>query len=100
MKTIRLMGHAGSDIEIGYNSKKNIENNEFNDPLLHSSRILIHNKCLSKDDILKLYEHTREIVNHVCEEASIRPKLNTSEVSCNQFYQIQDNVFHQQFQRG
>ena len=78
MKTIRLMGHAGSDIEIGYNSKKNIENNEFNDPLLHSSRILIHNKCLSKDDILKLYEHTREVVNHVCEEASIRPKLNTS----------------------
>ena len=72
------MGHAGSDIEIGYNSKKNIENNEFNDPLLHSSRILIHNKCLSKDDILKLYEHTREVVNHVCEEASIRPKLNTS----------------------
>ena len=58
MKTIRLMGHAGSDIEIGYNSKKNIENNEFNDPLLHSSRILIHNKCLSKDDILNLYEHT------------------------------------------
>ena len=78
MKTIRLMGHAGSDIEIGYNSKKNIENNEFNDPLLHSSRILIHNKCLSKDDILNLYEHTREVVNHVCEEASIRPKLNTS----------------------
>ena len=78
MKTIRLMGHAGSDIEIGYNSKKNIEYNEFNDPLLHSSRILIHNKCLSKDDILKLYEHTREVVNHVCEEASIRPKLNTS----------------------
>ena len=78
MKTIRLMGHAGSDIEIGYNSKKNIENNEFNDPLLHSSRILIHNKCLSKDEILNLYEHTREIVNHVCEEASIRPKLNTA----------------------
>ena len=78
MKTIRLMGHAGSDIEIGYNSKKNIENNEFNDPLLHSSRILIHNKCLSKDEILNLYENTREIVNHVCEEASIRPKLNTS----------------------
>jgi len=78
MKTIRLMGHAGSDIEFGYNSKENIEQNEFNDPLLHSSRILINNKCLSKDDIIKLYEHSREIVNHVFEEASIRPKLNTS----------------------
>lgn len=78
MKTIRLMGHAGSDIEFGYNSKENIEYNEFNDPLLHSSRILIHNKCLSKDEILKLYEHTREVVKHVCDEASIRPKLTTS----------------------
>lgn len=78
MKTIRLMGHAGSDIEFGYNSKENIEQNEFNDPLLYSSRILINNKCLSKDEILKLYEHSREIVNYVFEEASIGPKLNTS----------------------
>ncbi|RZP29549.1 MFS transporter [bacterium] len=78
MKTIRLMGHAGSDIEFGYNSKENIEQNEFNDPLLHSSRILINNKSLSKDDILKLYEHSREVVNHVCDEAAIRPKLDTS----------------------
>ena len=78
MKTIRLMGHAGSDIEFGYNSKENIEQNEFNDPLLHSSRILINNKSLSKDEILKLYEYSREVVNHVCEEAAIRPKLDTS----------------------
>ena len=78
MKTIRLMGHAGSDIEFGYNSKENIEKNEFNDPLLHTSRILINNKCLSKDDILKLYEYSRKLVNHVCEEASIKPKLKTS----------------------
>ena len=48
------------------------------DRLLHTSRILINNKCLSKDDILKLYEDSRKLVNHVCEEASIKPKLKTS----------------------
>ena len=41
MKTIRLMGHAGSDVEIGYKSLKEIEKIESNDPLLHSARILI-----------------------------------------------------------
>ena len=44
MKTIRLMGHAGSDVEIGYKSLKEIEKIESNDPLLHSARILINNK--------------------------------------------------------
>ena len=78
MNTIRLMGHAGSDIEFGYNSQMDIEKNEFNDPLLHSSRILIHNKCLSKDDILNLYEHARETVNYACDEASCKPKLITA----------------------
>ena len=50
------MGHAGSDVEIGYRSIFDIESTEFNDPLLHSARILIENKCLSGDDILKIYE--------------------------------------------
>jgi len=78
MKTIRLMGHAGSDLEIGYKSLKEIEKNEFNDPLLHSSRILIENGCLSKDDIISIYENSREQINHVFDHATLRPKLKTS----------------------
>ena len=34
MKTVRLMGHAGSDIEVGYKSLNEIESTEFNDPCL------------------------------------------------------------------
>ena len=75
MKTVRLMGHAGSDIEIGYRALKDVESNEFNDPLLHSARILINNKCLPKEDILKLYELSRERVNHIFNESTERPKL-------------------------
>ena len=75
MKTVRLMGHAGSDIEIGYRTLKDVESNEFNDPLLHSARILINNKCLPKEDILKLYELSRERVNHIFNESTERPKL-------------------------
>ncbi len=79
MKTIRLMGHAGSDIESGYHKQETIEKTEFNDPLLHSSRILIQNRCLSADDILNLYESARRTINHVCESAAKRPKLKTAE---------------------
>ena len=41
MKTIRLMGHAGSDIEVGYKSLSEIERIESDDPLLHSARIML-----------------------------------------------------------
>jgi len=78
MKTVRLMGHAGSDVEIGYQEIKDIENAEFNDPILHSSRILIENKCLSKEEIIKLYENSRDRVSHVFDAATLRPTLNNS----------------------
>ena len=78
MKTVRLMGHAGSDVEIGYQKIKDIENAEFNDPILHSSRILIENKCLSKEEILSLYKKSRDRVSHVFDTATVRPTIKDS----------------------
>ncbi|GIS72488.1 MAG: hypothetical protein CM1200mP10_20650 [Candidatus Neomarinimicrobiota bacterium] len=94
MKTIRLMGHAGSDIESGYHKQETIEKTEFNDPLLHSSRILIENKCLSPDDILNLYKTARQTINHVCESAAKRPKLKTAE---NVMESITAHTFNRKF---
>lgn len=79
MKTVRLMGHAGSDIEAGYRSQKEIEKSEFHDPLLHSVRILLENRFLSAEEIVKLYENARSNVKHVCESAALRPKLDSAE---------------------
>ena len=39
METVRILGHAGSDMEFGYSTLEKIEALEFNDPLLHSTRI-------------------------------------------------------------
>ncbi len=75
MKTIRLMGHAGSDVEVGYRSIKEIEYDEDNDPLIHSARILIENKCLSKEAILSLYEQKRSQVEKVFNHTISKPKL-------------------------
>ncbi|MFL2982800.1 MAG: thiamine pyrophosphate-dependent enzyme [Candidatus Neomarinimicrobiota bacterium] len=78
MKTVRLMGHAGSDVEVGYRSIKEIEDDENNDPLIHSARILIENKCISKEDILSLYEQKRLQVERVFNSTILKPKLKTS----------------------
>ena len=40
MQTIRLMGHAGADVELSYAPMAQIEAAEAQDPLLHSARIL------------------------------------------------------------
>jgi len=79
MKTVRLMGHAGSDVEVGYKSLQDIEATEFNDPLLHSARILIENNCLSSEEIIHLYEGIGDQVSHVFEAATLRPKLESSQ---------------------
>ena len=65
MKTVRLMGHAGSDIESSYLSISQIEETEKNDPLLHSARIILDNKCLSADEIIDLYEIARIKIHHI-----------------------------------
>ena len=78
MRTVRLMGHAGSDIEVGYRSLAEIEATEFNDPLLHSARILVENKCLSAEEILNLYESARAQIGFVYDAATLRPKLESS----------------------
>ena len=78
MKTVRLLGHAGSDIEVGYKALNEIEAIEFNDPLLHTARIMIDKKLLSKEDIISIYENSRMRVSQVFDQACTRPKLNNS----------------------
>lgn len=75
LQTVRLMGHAGSDMEFSYSSLDKIEATEFNDPLLHSARLLIENKILSNEEIINLYERVRARVEHVGDYTIQRPKL-------------------------
>lgn len=76
---VRLMGHAGSDMEFSYSTIEKIEALEFNDPLLHSARIILENSILSADEILELYENTRQRIEHVGQYVLDRPKLLKAE---------------------
>lgn len=76
MKTVRLMGHAGSDMENTYRPFSEIEAVEFQDPLLHSARIALENRLATADEILNMYEQVRSRVRHVSVAAMERPQLS------------------------
>ncbi|MEY4631319.1 MAG: hypothetical protein RIQ81_1439 [Pseudomonadota bacterium] len=76
VKTVRLMGHAGSDMENSYRSFPQIEEVEFQDPLLHSARLVLENGLASPEELVNMYEQVRERVRHVAAAAMERPQLS------------------------
>ncbi|WP_207063790.1 alpha-ketoacid dehydrogenase subunit alpha/beta [Motiliproteus sp. SC1-56] len=74
MGCVRLLGHAGSDAEVAYRSRQQIEAGEARDPLLHSARLLIEQAGLRADLVLDIYRETGERVERVAELAIQRPK--------------------------
>lgn len=79
MRTVRLLGHAGSDAEFVYRKMSDIEETEFQDPLLHSARILLENNILNAQQIIDIYTNIEHRVAQVAETAASKPKLETAE---------------------
>ena len=78
VKTVRLFGHAGADVETTYRSLAEVVRDEGHDPLLHSARLLIENGILSGPKILELYEGVRARIARIAAETVTRPKLRTA----------------------
>ena len=78
MQTIRLMGHAGADVELSYAPIAQIEATEAQDPLLHSARILHEQAGMSGAEIVARYEDMRARVDRVAQDALAKPRLFTA----------------------
>ncbi len=78
MRTVRLMGHAGADVEASYASLAAIESNEQQDPLLHTARHLVERAGMSGDEIVARYEDMRERIERVAIDALAKPRLETA----------------------
>ena len=78
MQTIRLMGHAGADVELSYAPIAQIEAAEAQDPLLHSARILHEQAGMSGAEIVARYEDMRARVESVAQDALAKPRLLTA----------------------
>src|SRR5690606_39885359 len=79
LRTIRLMGHAGTDFEIEWRSLQELCAVEATDPLLRSASIALGSGLMSKDEVLALYESTRAKCFAAAEDADRRPRLSTLE---------------------
>lgn len=81
VRTVRLLGHAGSDAEFVYREVAKTEEIERQDPLLHSANILLKNNILTADELISLYQKIEKQVAIVAENAAARPRLeNAKEV--------------------
>ncbi len=78
LRTVRLMGHAGSDLESGYRDRVEIEAEADQDPLLHSTRRLIETGLMSLEDIKALYADITGQVRRAMETACTRSKLSSA----------------------
>jgi 2-oxoisovalerate dehydrogenase E1 component len=76
-KTVRLMGHAGSDVEANHMALEQIEANECRDPLLAFADLLLRTGALDREQILAIYHDTDRRLRRAAEEASRRKKLTT-----------------------
>jgi 2-oxoisovalerate dehydrogenase E1 component len=79
MDTVRLYGHAGSDVQSTYLAKALIEQDEERDPLVYSAALLVEQDLLKPEQILDIYRETEATLDRVAEAAIRRPKLTSSQ---------------------
>ncbi len=78
LRTVRLYGHAGSDVEATYRSAGAIAADEGNDPLLHSVRLMHEREACTPTEALAIYEETGAHCDRLAAEAVTRPRLTTA----------------------
>jgi len=78
LRTLRLMGHAGTDFEIEYRSLAELGAAEARDPLLASARVAVESGLMKPDAVLERYEAARRECLEAAEWAHGRPKLETA----------------------
>ena len=77
LKTVRLMGHAGTDFEIDYRSEQDLAECEARDPLLRSAEHILRAGVMTGREILERYETIREQCREAAERAHRQARLES-----------------------
>ncbi|WP_432477223.1 transketolase C-terminal domain-containing protein [Nocardioides sp. GXQ0305] len=78
LRTVRLMGHAGSDVEASYRTTAAVASDVARDPLVATARLLVESGTASADEVLARYEALRAEVVGLAEEVADRPQLGSA----------------------
>ena len=79
LNTVRLMAHAGSDVESSYRTPSAILADLRRDPLVGTARLLVQTGVLSPDQVLERYEAKRAEVTGIAQEVLEAPQLASAE---------------------
>ncbi len=78
LRTVRFLGHAGSDAEIGYRSRAEIGEDLDRDPLLHAARLLVEAGVAEPSELLARYDEVASDVRRLADDAADRPRLSSA----------------------
>ncbi|WP_141575987.1 thiamine pyrophosphate-dependent enzyme [Actinomadura sp. WMMA1423] len=78
LRTVRLMGHAGSDVESSYRTPAEIASDLERDPLLRTARLLVDTGAATAEDVVGLYEAKRAEVMALAEEVAGARRLSSA----------------------
>jgi 2-oxoisovalerate dehydrogenase E1 component len=76
LRTVRLMGHAGSDVELAYRDPAEIDADALRDPVLRTAMLLVERGVLTPAEVVTRYEDKRAEVAAAAERAVAAPKLS------------------------
>jgi 2-oxoisovalerate dehydrogenase E1 component len=77
LRMVRLMGHAGSDVESGYRTRADILADLARDPLLATAQALLDTGKLTPAEVVERYEQVRAEVDDLAAEAQRSPRLRS-----------------------
>lgn len=78
VKCVRLLGHAGSDVETLYRHAKQIEATEAQDPLLHTARIILENQLMTAEQIIQHYNAVADEIEMKSKDVIKKKKLTSA----------------------
>ncbi|MGA5536494.1 thiamine pyrophosphate-dependent enzyme [Mycolicibacterium nivoides] len=78
LRTVRLMGHAGTDYEQAYRRPVDIVADYERDPVLNTARTLVAHGILTPEQVLERYEGKRAEVMGLAREVSGCPQLDSA----------------------
>ncbi len=78
LRTVRLGGHAGTDVESAYRTPAEIAADTARDPLLGTARLLVRSGALTPAEVLDRYEESRARVLTLASEVAGSPRLRTA----------------------
>ncbi|KAB8185701.1 MFS transporter [Nonomuraea phyllanthi] len=78
LTTVRLMGHAGSDVEQAYRTQREIRADLERDPLIRTAALLVEAGLRTPEELLKAYESQREHVMRTALEITRSPRLGSA----------------------